>query len=196
MSKPFSHINELGIKIMPTIAMTEFARSRHTPSQRSHYTGTEKELLSLVKESFDNAKPGYRDGVVLIPVPVEGFYSGIIQLRDGAELWGLFHPRKEGEEPRKQVTGAGAKVPAKKVEIILYRHDVLVENGENETDCDWEIVSINASPSEDEVPIHPDTLMYNHFEMSGGTKTNLSDKDFIGRLRKSFKYWSDKVMAG
>jgi len=181
---------------MPTIAMTEFCRSRHTPDARSHFSGGEDELVRLVEENFDKAKPGYREGVLLVPVPSEGFWSGIVQLKSGFIFLGKFAARKEGEEPRKQLFSAGKKMPAKSVDIILYRHDVLAETDEAETDADWEIISINASPDEEEIPMDPMTMMYNHFELSGGTKIKMNDADFLSRLRKSCTYWNDKVMAG
>ena len=37
--------------------------------------------------------------------------------------------------------------------IVLYRHDVLVEGNDAETDCDWEIISINARLTEGDEPI-------------------------------------------
>ena len=78
-----------------TFALT-FA-ARQTPESRfSHFEGTETELLSLVSRCFDMAKPGYRVGVLCIPVPPGMFRSGIVQLEPGMELSGGFEARREG----------------------------------------------------------------------------------------------------
>jgi len=82
------------------------------------------------------------------------------------------------------------------VDVVLYRKDVLAENKENTTDAEWEIVSINASPEEGELPIMPDTLIANHFQLSGGTATNMSDSEFVEALKKSVLYWKDKALVG
>ena len=110
-----------------TFALT-FA-ARQTPESRfSHFEGTETELLTLVSRCFDMAKPGYRVGVLCVPVPHSMFRSGIVQLKPGDELRGGFESRRDAEDPRKFVTAKGEKMPAKYVEIILYNRAVLEED--------------------------------------------------------------------
>ena len=66
---------------MTNIHLTSFAKARHTEnSPRSHFGGSEEELVNLVKENLHNAKPGYRDGVILVPVPPDNFFSAIVEL--------------------------------------------------------------------------------------------------------------------
>jgi len=138
--------------------------------------------------------------VILVPVDPEGFLSGICQLEDGDKLTGEFKPRREGETPRKSITAVGReKMPAKSVEIVLYASTVLAEDGDNELpdiQGNWEIISINASPEEGEMPIDPYTLMFNHFGCDGGTATNLSDSEFVAMLREGFLWWKDKAKCG
>lgn len=179
---------------MPKIHLTTFAKNRHTPtSPRSHFGGTEEELIKLVQDNFAKAKPGYRAGVILVPVPPENFFSAVIELHEGDSFSGKFVPRRAGEEPRKEIYVTNrSKSPAKIVNIVLYRHDVLKENNEQESNAEWEIVSINAAITEEEEPIAVMTLLHNHFESNGGTKTNLSDSDFVAMLKKSFVYWKNK----
>jgi hypothetical protein len=173
--------------------------TRQTPeSSFSHYDGDFESLARLVEENiFENRQQGYRDGVVLVDVPSDGFYSGIVQLQSGDNLKGDFSSRRDGEEPRKHIVTEGEKLPAKSVQIVLYASTVLTEDGDNELppqEGNWEIISINASPSEDEVPINPMTLMHNHFGSDGGTDTNLSDKEFVKILSEGFEFWKDKAM--
>ena len=180
------------------IIANSFVTRQAPESSFSHYDGDFESLARLVEENiFENRQQGYRDGVVLVDVPPNGFYSGIVQLQSGDNLKGEFSSRRDGEDPRKHIVTEGEKLPAKSVQIVLYASAVLAEDGDNELSVDeghWEIISINASPSEDEVPINPMTLMHNHFGSDGGTDTNLSDKEFVKILSEGFEFWKDKAM--
>ena len=174
---------------------------RQTPASRfSHYSGTDDELLVLVQQAWENAKPGYREGVLLVPVEPSGFFSGVVRLEEGDTLTGVFEARREGEKPRKAVGAHNKeKLPAGAVDVVLYSSGVLAEDEDNELPADgnnWEVISINASPDLYEMPIEPNVLMHNHFGSSGGTKTHLGDEEFVSMLRQSFVYWSDKALAG
>lgn len=177
------------------IDFSSFVRRQTAESQFTHWTLSDEEVLSRVNNGFENRKAGYRDGVVLVPVPPDGFFTSVVKLKEGDKLEGEFRARREGEEPRKSVCAKGDKTPAKSVDVVLYRKDVLAEGNENSTDADWEIVSINASPEEGELPIMPDVLIANHFVLSGGTATNMSDSEFVETLRKSVLYWKDKALV-
>jgi len=128
-----------------------------------------------------------------------GFLSGVVTLAEGTDLVGSYKARRPGETPRKSTGAVGAeKLPAKSVDVILYASTVLAEEGSNELfaeDGNWEIISINANPCEGEMPINPNVLMHNHFGSDGGTKTGLSDEDFVKTLREAFLFWKDKAMV-
>lgn len=179
-----------------TIEVT-FAK-RQTPESRfSHFEGTEQELLELVFDNFFDGKEGYRDGVWLITVPHDRFKSGIVRLEEGDTLSGTFEARQEGETPRKVVTTSGRKkLPARHVEIVLYRRDVLEEDPNYTASADWEVISINASPDNCSVPVPPTALIANHFGMSGGTATGYSPAEFEQALKESVMFWHDKAMCG
>jgi hypothetical protein len=179
---------------MPTVAVSRFVR-RQTPESRfGHFAGPWSRVVDLVIENFDRARQGYRDGVILVPVPPEGFFTSVVTLRDGDHLAGTYEPRMPGEEPRKSTVVVGrGKSPAVGCEIVLYRADVLAENDERSADAEWEIISVNANPVEGPVPMDPGTLMANHFQISGGTATNMDDAAFVATLRESFLWWRDKA---
>jgi hypothetical protein len=181
---------------MPTIAINPFVR-RQTPASRfSHFDGSEEELLRRVHEHFYDAAPGYRDGVVLVPVEPDGFWSSTVKLEPGDRLVGAFESRAPGEEPRKETYVAGrSKQPAVAVDVVLYRGDVLRLNNEESSDADWEVIALVARLSTEPEPMNPSTLMANHFEISGGTPTLLSDSEFVAQLRTSFLSWRDKALA-
>lgn len=184
---------------MPTFINHNLVRRQVESSPFSYYAGNFADLPKMAEQNWASRQAGYRDGVVLIPVPTNGFFSATVTLKTGAQLYGAFESRREGEAPRKTLRAIGAKIPAKRVDLVLYRQDVLAENGDHSTDAvskdTWEIISINARPTDEEEPIHPDTLMHNHFGSDGGTATNMTDAELVDALRKSFEYWSDKAMS-
>jgi len=179
----------------PTIGVNEFVRRQTAESEFTSFEGSFETIARLAVEFFDEAKPGYKDGVCLVPVPAEGFVTGVVELAEGDALVGSYRARREGEEPRKTSHAVGGeKSPAVAVDVVLYRKDVLAEGEEGTTDCDWEIVSINGRITEEDQPIHPDTLIANHFELDGGTATGMGSVEFVEALRKSVMYWKNKAM--
>ena len=182
------------------VGINEFVTRQTASSRFSYFSGGDDELLTRIQLAWEKAKPGYREGVILVPVEPSGFFSGVVRLQEGDSLSGVYEARREGEKPRKAVVVEGRKkLPANAVDIVLYNSQVLAEDNDNQLPAEpnnWEVVSINASPSKGEMPIEPNVLMHNHFGSSGGTRTNLSDEDFVAMLRHSFNYWSDKALAG
>jgi hypothetical protein len=196
----------------PTIGVNNFVRRQTWESEFTHFEDDHEALpdedswqkvLTLVKEHFHQAKPGYRDGVVLVPVPPDHFYTGLVTLKEGDDLVGSYEARRPGEEPRKQVwvlrsgesrNAGGGKERCRYVDVVLYRRDVLEEGGEECTGCDWDIISLNGRTTDEEAPIEPWTLMANHFELDGGTATGMSPEEFEADLRASVLYWKDKAL--
>lgn len=174
---------------------------RQTPTSRfSYFSGTENELGILVRKHFDSGTQGYRPGVLEVSVPAEGFFSGIVELKEGDKLIGGFDPRRPGEKPRKWAEVSGScKMEAKSVTIILYSSELLAEDGDNELAAEegnWEIISINASPCESgREPMHPETLMANYFGESGGTDTQMTPEEFVKALAESRAFWKNKAMC-
>ena len=182
------------------IIANEFVKRQTSNSRFSHFEGTWDQVIDMVQQSWNTRRTSYHDGVVIVDVPVSGFYSGVVLLEPGDELSGGFESRRPGESPRKFVATTGRrKAPAKSVEVILYSSLVLAEDGDNELDAatgNWEIISINASPIKEKMPINPTVLMHNHFGSDGGTNTKMSDPEFVEVLRDSFTHWKDKAMCG
>jgi hypothetical protein len=183
-----------------TVQINTFVCRHIATSRFSHFGGSWIKLKAIVQEAMGagNVEPGYRDGVFLVSVPPEGFYSGVCQLTEGDELVGGYEARREGEEPRKFVAlKYGQKMAAKAVDIIVYTSEVLAEDGSNEFPVDEgnvEIISINARATEGPEPLTPETLMANHFHVSGGTNTMMGDAVFMAKLAESYNYWKDKAM--
>jgi len=180
-----------------TIKINDFVRRQTADSEFTHYEGDLEDVARMALEYYHQAKPGYREGVCLVPVPPEGFFTGIVKLSEGDKLEGGYVARRPGEEPRKTIRASNegkSKMPAAAVDVILYRRDVLEEGGEDHTGADWDVISINGRPMEDEMPIAPMTLIANHFELDGGTSTGMSPEEFEKTLRESVLFWKDKAM--
>lgn len=175
---------------MPTIGVNEFVKRQTRESKFSHYDGAWEDLATEVMANWKNAKPGYRDGVVLVPLAPEKFFSGVVQVEDGVELSAQLTRRRPNEEPYLEVLARKArKLPAKAVEIVCYRKDVLEKDGDPVSGADWDIISVNASP-EGATPMDPVTMMRNFLELPGGTKGVYTAEEFA----RSIRFWSTHVM--
>ena len=182
------------------IHINSFVKRQTKESRFSYFAGSENELGILVRDHFESGTQGYREGVLEVSVPANGFFSGIVELQEGDKLIGGFDPRYPGEAARKWIAVPGSrKMPAKSVTIILYSSKLLAEDGDNELDDEennWEIISINASPCvSGHEPMHPDTLMANHFGESGGTDTEMTPEEFVESLAQSRAFWKNKAMC-
>jgi hypothetical protein len=175
---------------MDSIGINDFVRRQIKESRFSHFDGTFEELLELVKLNFHNQKQGYREGVVLVSVPSDRFFTSMIEINKDSEIEVKMIKRRENEDyaPIKIVKNA-SKIPAKYTDIILYRRDVLLENNENTTNEEWEIISINSSIVEN-TPMHPMTMARNMLEKEGGTKGEYTGKQFA----ESIWFWKDYAM--
>ncbi len=188
------------------IVFNKFVRRQTIPSSYTHWLIPDAEVIARTKSALDagEAKQGYRDGVLVVPVAPQGFYTALTTLEEGDELVGSYRARREGEVPRKSTNKAATKgwvkPEAKAVDVILYASVTLEEEGTNELpaeDGNWEIISINGRPIEGEAPIDPITLMYNHFHVpgsnDGGSATGMSAEEFVEALREAHEYWRDKA---
>jgi len=180
-----------------TIIVNDFVLRQTEKSSLSHMAHTWSELIWRIKTNWDKRESGGREGIVLVPVDPQGFFSPVVELAESDVLLWKFSARSKGEHSRKPVKIVNRRQsPAKSVKIVLYRSDVLTETetaqGKPDNKNSWEIISVNASPYDDE-PIRPETLMHNHFGSPGGTKTGMTSEEFEAALQKSFEFWKDKA---
>lgn len=191
---------------MSKIHVHTFIKRQTSKSRFSHTECTFEDLANQALLNLNAGKPSSFQPLALeVPVDPSHCRTGIVTLYPGDELVASFESRREGEAPRKVLqTAAGKaagarKVPAKSAYVVLFPSTLLAETGENElepVEGNWEMISLNASPTKKDTPIDPDTLMHNHFGSDGGTATGLSDEAFVKALRKSFRFWQDKAMLG
>jgi len=182
------------------VACGEFVKRQTPESGYSHFSGSWQELEEIVEFYMrpSHIKPGYRDGVVLIDLPAvwdakDGicFYSAIVEMDEDTKLRASYAPRRPGEDPFIRLSAKAKKQVAKHASVVLYRHDVLAENNERETEAEWEIVAIKARTSEEEEPMDPYTMARNFLHLKGGTKGDFTAEQFA----KSIVYWNNHCMT-
>jgi len=135
-------------------------------------------------------KRGYRDGVILVPVDnklISQFICPIVRINDTTMLESSIKRRRGNEElyiSTKAINGEPIKIGS--VNLILYRHDILKETNENETNTYWELIAFQAIPKGiKEMPMGPITMMRNQLCLPGGTKGNYSSEEWA----KSVNFW-------
>jgi len=180
------------------VACGEFVKRQTKESGYSHFEGSWEELEDEVEYFMDEVAfgtwritSGYRDGVILVQLPPEWFRSAIVDLNEESTLTANYAPRRLGEDPFIRVSAKAKKQVAKHASVVLYRHDVLTENNERETDAEWEIVAIKARVTEEEEPMDPYTMARNFLHLKGGTKGDFTAEQFA----KSIVYWNNHCMT-
>ena len=185
-----------------TLGLSPFILSRarahcgdsFSESQLLFIKGGAKRASKIPEHVFE----GYRDGVVLVKLPTSlTMYNKTIELQPDDKLVTLYESRVPGEEPRKniyvQLTLSSSRIgPAKSVFAVLYRKDVLAEDGEN-IEEDWAVVALITSSLDEPEPMDPDTLIHNHFHLSGGTHNGWDSDRFEQELEISYRFWKNKA---
>jgi len=186
---------ELELKMFDKkVACGEFVKRQTPESGYSHFEGTWEALEELVAKTMEDpfrVTQGYKDGVILVELISYGFLSAIVKLDENTKLTSNYAPRRLGEAPFIRVSAKAKKQPAKYAQVVLYRHDVLAENNERETDAEWEIVCIKARVTEEEEPMDPYTMARNFLHLKGGTKGDFTAEQFA----QSILYWNNHCMT-
>lgn len=161
-----------------TIGVSEFVKRQESYSIFTHYVGSWSDLADKTAEEFKdgNYTKGYRDGVYLVHMPkheVGLFYTfDAYPMFEGMKLnaeWARV-PGREHEPAKLQVTILEDKIPCRFIDVIIYRKDVLEEDGDDITGCDYDIVSVNGRLAKNPPPIDPMTLVRNWLHLRGGTE--------------------------
>lgn len=177
------------------IKCSDLVKRQVKGSSFSHSDKYSFEEIEKITESAwqdpQNRTPGYRDGVILVRIPAEGFVSGIVPLKTATKTKSRVAARQIGEEPYLQVCAKGARLAAEQVDIVLYSREVLSETRENtHLEADYEIVSINVAPMGG-APMQPYTMARNQLQMVGGTKGTYDSDTWA----KSVAFWHHHALA-
>ena len=180
------------------VGVNDFVRRQVNGSGKTYSkTLSFEEIASHAHTQMENGKfsAGYRDGVRIVQVDksfLSEFICPYVKLSMDTKLVSKIVKRRTDEEPYIQICAIdGSLLKAGAVDLILYRHDVLNENNEQSTDCEWELISINAIPEGvNKLPIGPITMMRNQLELTGGTKAFYSSEEWA----ESVRFWQQYVV--
>ena len=162
----------------PTVGMSEFAKRQSEGSVFTHFEGDWDGLIDLTREQMKKGEfiDGYREGVILVQMTKEDVKRFVTfdayPMFEGMKLdaqWAKT-PGREHEPAKLQVRIIEPKIPCNYVDIVLYKKEVLLEDKDNVTGADWDIVSINGRLAKNPPPIDPMTLVRNWLHLKGGTE--------------------------
>ena len=176
---------------MTKIICNSFVKRQTPDSSFSHFAGSWEALEGLAELNFEHAKPGYKPGILLIPVPAERFFSGVVTVTEGTTFETTFKARREGEQPFIDVVAKGPKTQAVVVNIVVYTKEAL-EGDASAIPADYEIVSINAQTSEAPEPMTPMAMARNFLGLPGGSKAEYTAEQFA----EAIMFWSKHAMRG
>lgn len=187
----------------PTFAVNPFVRRQTKESDFSYFDGSFETVLKIADAYWGNAIQGYREGVMLVRVPSEGFMAAEIEIPSDTfgypKVWAKNETRREGEDPRVSIRADADKQPAKSTYLVFYANQVLAEDGDNSSDEDYELISINGSDVERDAdfrpPLDPFVLLHNHFGSTGGTQTNMDDGQLLEELKNGVTYFRTRGLA-
>ena len=178
-----------------TIGVNEFVKRQIKGSGKT-YSNTlsfeniaEHATKQLAKGHY---KKGYREGVILAKVDpslINNYICPFVKIDEDSTLQAKMVRRRPEEEPYIQIRALnGIPLKTGSVDIILYRHDVLMETNEENTDKEWELISFHAIPLNiSEMPMGPNTMMRNQLQLKGGTKAQYKSDEWAN----SVKFWQE-----
>ena len=179
---------------MQTIGVSNFVKDQIKKGGKSEIINISlEEIAEYAQGKLNNNdfKKGYRDGVVLVESIEESFCNNficpIIKIKDNTKLVCNVNKRRPEEDNYIQIKALnGEKLKTVRVELILYRKDVLEETNENSTSSDWELIAFHAIPEGiDNLPMKPATMMRNQLQLEGGTKAHYSSEEWA----ESVHFW-------
>ena len=175
------------------VSVNDFVRRQIKGSGKtySHKLSFE-EIVDHAKDQLNKGcyKRGYREGVLIVSAGnsvLKYFKCPLMKINPKSSLISKMVKRRDYEQGYIQTRVANGEysLPSK-VELILYSKSVLIENNENTTDSDWELVSMNSYPEGVKyLPMKPVTMMRNQLELEGGTKAFYSSKEWA----ESILFW-------
>ena len=180
---------------MKKVGINQFVRRQIKGSGKTYSNNLSFEQIADHAEkqlSLGKYKDGYREGVIIISVSnelIKHFVCPFVKINSNTKLFANFIHRSPGEEPYIQICALNGKLlKTGKVHLVLYSNEVLKENKENSTKCDWELISILSVPKGiSEIPMGPVTMMRNQLNLKGGTKGKYSSNDWA----QSVRFWQN-----
>ena len=178
------------------VAVNDFVLRQTKDSGKTYsYSLTFEQISKHAEERMLSGfyKDGYRNGIRIVEVDPklnDQFFCPFVKVTNEIILEANVVKRQDFEESYIQVRALnGAPLKAGAVELILYRKDILLENKENTTDAEWELISINAiHEGVENLPMGYVTMMRNQLDLPGGTDAIYSSDEWAESVYFSQKY--------
>ena len=182
-------------RLYTTIGISDFVKRQIQGSGKTYSkTLSFEDIATHATEQLTKGqyRLGYREGVLLAKVDlslINNYICPFVKIDEKSKLQAKMVRRRPEEEPYIQIRALnGTPLKTGAVDIILYRHDVLMETNEHCTNKDWELISFHAIPTNiTEMPMGPTTMMRNQLELTGGTKAHYESEEWA----KSVKFWQE-----
>ena len=178
-----------GDKLDNNVGVNDFVKRQQKNTGKTYSTLTFEEIAKHASDQLQKKQysKGYRDGVVIVKVDkslINKFKCPYDNINDKTILHAEVSKRRPEEENYIRIKAKnGIEIKTGKVDLILYRSDVLKETNEQTTNCIWELISFHAIPEGiDELPMGPVTMMRNQLELKGGTKGQYSSKQWANSV--------------
>ena len=152
------------------------------------------EIASIAEKKINenNFSKGYRDGVAIISLNEtnsKDFICPLIKINKKTKLTAQIVKRRQNEDSYIQIRATNGKnLETSKVQLVLYRRDVLMETNENSTNADWELIAFMGMPKNIEMPMGPITMMRNQLQKPGGTKGVYTSEEWANSIDFWQKY--------
>ena len=179
------------------VGVNEFVKRQNKNSGKTYTTLTFEEIAEFAEKQINkkNYKRGYRDGVIIIEIVnslVKKFICPFVKITSTTKLKAEITKRRNNEDQYIRIRALNGKsLKTVKVELILYRNDVLKETEENSTNYTWELISFHGIPDKiEKMPMGPVTMMRNQLQLPGGTKGLYSPEEWA----ESVCFWQKYVV--
>ncbi|MAV64523.1 MAG: hypothetical protein CMG00_04950 [Candidatus Marinimicrobia bacterium] len=179
---------------METIGISKFLKDQIKKKGNNWASdSTLKKLLKTAQHKLNNKEyiNGYRDGVIIIEIHdvdiCKKINCPIVKISDKTMLKCIVSRRRAWEDSYLQIKAINEKnLSTGKIELILYRKDVLKESNEQATDMDWDLIAVHSIPKGiKKLPMKPETMMRNQLQLKGGTKGYYSSEEWA----ESVHFW-------
>ena len=175
-----------------SVGISNFVKRQIKGSGKTYTSLTFEQLAEYAESQIkkQNYTKGYREGVILVNVDkklINLFTSSIVKIENTTKLEAIVKKRSKSEHNYISIKALNGKpLKISKVELVLYRHDVLEEGNERSTDKYWELIAFFGTPEGiNSLPIGPVTMMRNQLTLPGGTKAEYSASEWA----ESVNFW-------
>ena len=175
-----------------TVKASQFVKRQQKGTGKTYSDSFSFDKIAKIAEEQLNAGnfiDGYRDGVVIIELRAnlaKEFICPLVRIDENTKLKATIVKRRPKEEPYIQIRAMnGENLNSDRVDLVLYRNDVLNETNEKSTDANWELIAFMAKPKKIKLPMGPITMMRNQLEKPGGTKGEYSSFEWA----ESVDFW-------